>query len=41
MPDSAFDLLAKELSAFAGRIEREINLRVILVAEINRRAVEV
>jgi hypothetical protein len=41
MPESAFDLLAKELGAFAGRIEREINLRVMAaVAEINRKAAE-
>jgi hypothetical protein len=41
MPESAFDLLAKELGAFAGRIEREINLRLIAaVAEINRKATE-
>jgi hypothetical protein len=41
MPESSLDLLAKELGAFAGRIEREINLRMMAaIAEINRRAAE-
>src|SRR4029077_10475888 len=41
MPDTSLDLLAKELGAFANRLEREINLRVIAaVAEINRKAAE-
>lgn len=41
MPETQLDLLAKELGAFAGRIEREINLRLALaLAEFERRTAE-
>jgi hypothetical protein len=41
MPESAFDLLVAELGAVAGRIEREVNLRMVAaIAEINRKAAE-
>ena len=48
IPDTPFDLLAKELGAFAARIERELTLRLVAAvadlarkeAELDRRTVE-